>query len=662
MLPLLSPAELSSGACSNIVSAPVMGAAAHPSQDVNRPEGELYFRPASFTSLEDAMTISAIPPPPPAPSDLAEPTPYQENPPDLSTVAFEHMLGLSGVPTEATQTVPKPTRNLRLPSFDALGISSLSTVKQSILAGQGVNSSSLALPMQQDILPYISRSSSSYSPTSPQPAVFSSLTPNNTLEELKSAFKTVPNFVLTQTPPDEVRGLEWDLPKSKTTASAEENQTLPAQTSSLMSFGVDSALNTESGAIMNQVAFSLRSGRAPWLSDALRIILDLVHQHRGSDAIKILSHALPSPSANGHAFPLVIDTIQQCTSSSSIMWLNVWHAVSGRFNFEDLPKSPPTTPAPPFEGDDYFTQRVFDYAVEVPDYQQRITAQPMRLRQQRPAIAPSSIDISIVERYIPPTSSAEFEELFTTTGRSFLCDRIVELSPSNGTLLFIYPTKSGGETFKKRYLEPILDPTLRSMMISHGLPVTLVEDVGRMTAIQHLLSFEDMKSQLQTFLNTLNNGGTPSRRFHRPNDFYSLMYAQPQKVHLERDVWARDWWNKQEKLRIQRAFESHDVQSANVNRQVGVFQASAHLATARRETEQAAQSAQSKLIQRAQTQSLLRDAERTQGERQPGHNEEMILRLLQQVATKEYRDGPPTVGLEVGVFVIRKTARTSVLA
>lgn len=389
--------------------------------------------------------------------------------------------------------------------------------------------------------------------------------------------------------------------------------------------------------------------------------MDIVHQHNNSDAIKILSYALPSPSANGHVFPVVIESIQQSTSSSSIMWMNVWHAVSGRFKFEDLPKSPPTTPAPPFEGDDYFTQRIFDYAVEVPDYSQKLAPQPLTSRPQRPAIAPNSIDISIVERYIPPTSTAEFEELFSASGRSFLNDRLIELTPAHGTLLFIYPTKAGGETFRKDYLDPVLAPTLRSMMISHDIPQDLAEAVGTMDAIANLPTFDDTTSHLRTLLNTLSNGGgsTPNRfRLHGAS--YELMYASAQEVHLDRAVWAKDWWTKQEKMRIQRAFETHDVQSATRTRQAGAFQVSEHLATATRETQQAAQSDQAKLIQRAQTQALLQEAERSRGERHPGDNEQMILRLMEQVATREYRHGPPGRGIEVGVFVIQKRPRSVV--
>lgn len=341
------------------------------------------------------------------------------------------------------------------------------------------------------------------------------------------------------------------------------------------------------------------------------------------------------------------------------MWMNVWHAVSGRFKFEDLPKSPPTTPAPPFEGDDYFTQRVFDYAVEVPDYSQKLTAQPLTPRPQRPAIAPNSIDISIVERFIPPTSTAEFEELFSATGRSFLNDRLIELSPAHGTLLFIYPTKAGGETFRKDYLDPILAPTLRSIMTMNDLPQNLAEAVGNMDAIANLPSFDDMRSQLRTFLNTLSNGGgsTPNR-FRLQSSMYELMYASPQEVRLERSVWAKDWWTKQEKLRIQRAFEQHDVQSATRTRQAGAFQASEHLVTATLEAHHAAQHNQAQLIQRAQTQALLREAERSRGERNPGDNERLILRLMDEVKTKEYRNGPPESGIEVGVFVIQKRPRT----
>jgi len=389
-------------------------------------------------------------------------------------------------------------------------------------------------------------------------------------------------------------------------------------------------------------------------------IVDIVHQNNQSDSVRILSHALPTPSIAGHAFPKVIDAIQLSTSSSSIMWMSVWHAVSGRFKFEDLPKSPPTTPAPPFEGDDYFTTRVFDYAVEIPDYSTRLTAKPLTPTQRpAPAIAPCSIDVSIVERYIPPTSTAEFDELFSAIGRSFLNDRLIELSPNHGTLLFIYPTKAGGASFKKDYLDPILDPTLRSMMISHGLHVNLVQDIATMSAINQLPSFDEMEMRIKSFLNMLNNSGSPHNRYHRQSAEYSVMYAQEKEVYLDRPVWAEDWWSKQEKQRVQRAFENHDFQSAMMTRQSQAREASVSLATATRETQQAAREDQSKLLQRAQTQSLLRDAERSRGQRQPGDNEQMILQLMKQLATKPYKNGPPEKGIEVGVFVIQKTYRTT---
>jgi hypothetical protein len=44
----------------------------------------------------------------------------------------------------------------------------------------------------------------------------------------------------------------------------------------------------------------------------------------------------------------------------------------------------------------------------------------------------------VVERYIPPTSTTEFEELFSSTGRPFLGGRLIELSTKHGTLFFIY--------------------------------------------------------------------------------------------------------------------------------------------------------------------------------------------------------------------------------
>lgn len=378
--------------------------------------------------------------------------------------------------------------------------------------------------------------------------------------------------------------------------------------------------------------------------------------------LKILSHALPSPSPAGHAFPSVIDAIEHSTSPNSIVWINVWHAVSGRFSLEELPKSPPTTPAPPHGGDDYFTTKVFNMAVEVPDYsQKRNPAQPL-VQTPRPAISPSSIDVSIVERYIPPGSTIEFAELFSPTGRSFLSDRLVELSPEHGTLLFIYPTKAGGETFKKEYIGPILDPLLREIGTAYDLSTDILVDIGAMPATEMLVTFEEMSSQLQDFCRALGSGeggSTPHGRFHRQGTDYSIIHASKQEVPLDRKVWARDWWNKQEKAKIQRAFQEHHVERANPASKTGApgSKASSHLATAAQETRAVAGLGNDLSLQRAKTEGLMRAYQKVRGEKRPEDNEQLILELLQRVATRPYKGQPPSRGVEVGVFIIRKSMR-----
>lgn len=397
-----------------------------------------------------------------------------------------------------------------------------------------------------------------------------------------------------------------------------------------------------------------------------RVVNNIDKEGGSSGHLKILSHALPTPSSSGHAFPAVIEAIENSTNPSSIVWINVWHAVSGRFSLEDLPKSPPSTPAAPGGGEDYFTTKVFNMAVEVPDYSRQSPKTLPLLQTPRPAISPASIDVSIVERYIPPGSTIEFEELFSLTGRSFLGDRLIELSPDYGTLLFIYPTRAGGETFKKDYIGPILDPLLREMGTTYDLSTNILIDIGAMTAIDKLLTYQEMLERLTEYLRGLSGGdrSTPHGRFSRAEVNYSIINSSRQEVKLDRDVWARDWWNKQEKGKIQKAFQDHHVERAALaaKKPAAASKASAHMAAAIKETREAAQAGTAQsgndlAVQRAKTEGLMRAYERARGEKRPEDNEQLILELLQRVATRPYRGPPPSKGVEVGVFVIRKTMK-----
>jgi len=180
---------------------------------------------------------------------------------------------------------------------------------------------------------------------------------------------------------------------------------------------------------------------------------------------------------------------------------------------------------------------------------------PTALDQHHPLAAPESINLSIVERYIPPSSMNEFANLFNTRGPSLLVDRLVELAPNNGCLVFIYPTLQGAQTFANNYLGPVLDPLLRTMCVVNGYSADLSEAIGRMPAVPHLLSFDIMRRRALALCMELNGGATHIRKRLRQAEgtpqagTFTLVHATKHQVNLERKIWA-DWWIKQEKTRI----------------------------------------------------------------------------------------------------------------
>lgn len=275
--------------------------------------------------------------------------------------------------------------------------------------------------------------------------------------------------------------------------------------------------------------------------------MDSVDFEGRNTPIKVLSHALPTPSVEGHQFPKIIDSLQNQTPTSPMCWINVFHALPGKFNLADLPRSPPSTPGPPIGGDDYFTSKIFDSAVRVHDYQESLQTFP---QSPSPIVPPSSVDVSIVERYIPPSSVNEFAEMFNVTGRSILVDRLVELSPHNGTLIFIYPTRKGARTFTSDYLGPILEPLLRSIVVVNGFSADMGSSAGTMSAVASMPDHDIMKMRIQALCATLSQTSPRMEKFHRKRATFSLVYAAKEEVNLDRSVWADEWWCKQEKPRL----------------------------------------------------------------------------------------------------------------
>lgn len=321
------------------------------------------------------------------------------------------------------------------------------------------------------------------------------------------------------------------------------------------------------------------------------------------DSVKILSHALPCPSTTGHLFSQLIATVNDSTPTS-ISWINVFHAVPGRYTLSELPRSPPSTPGPAVGGENYFTSKVFDSAVAIPDYQLDSTLLPS---SPRPVVPPGSIDISVVERYIPPTNTNEYAEMFSFRGRSLLYDRLIELSPNNGTLLFIYPTKTGARTFMQHYLGPILDPLLRTLTVVHELHSELGRTLGRMGSVDYLDEYDNLESRLRKFCDALVENENNRRGSSNKKSTYTVIHAAKEEIVLKRSTWADDWWIKQEKSRIR------DIVTKYFRK----------------------------------TKKLPTDNEMTSAH--------LIQEVLEGVSKREYRNAEPKVGVEVGVFIIKRT-------
>ncbi|CAO2650041.1 Nn.00g013330.m01.CDS01 [Neocucurbitaria sp. VM-36] len=530
----------------------------------------------------------------PFPLPLASPQPLQT--PNLEDRPhIDLSFAGSGLPSTnvslPTPTVVKTAHNLRLPSFDVLGIAaphpdhisfrpqySFSPLGAGPLSKPDDPLHALSPPLD---FPYQADGANDTPAASP-----------------KLARAQVGHIVPTWTPPQEPGTIVWGSFVNVRTA------------------GLGSPPSSDPGVSpnLNLTASATAPGQAPIivptyaeLSDAMRMaawvedVKNTITTESGCldlDSVKILSHALPCPSLTGHLFGQIIANIHDSTTTHTL-WINVFHAVPGRYTLSDLPRSPPSTPGPAVGGDSYFTSKVFDSAVAIPDYQLDSKLLPP---SPRPVVPPGSINVSVVERYIPPTNTNEFAEMFTFRGRSLLHDRLIELSSDNGILLFIYPTRTGARTFMQQYLGPILDPLLRTLTVVHDLHSELGRSLGQMSAVNYLDEYDHLEAQLQKFCDALGaRQGNAERK-----DRYEIVHASKEEMVLERSAWADDMWVKQEKPRVREAISKY-------------FRKSKKLPT----------------------------GELT------GAN--LIQEVFDGVSKREYADGGPKKGIEVGVFIVKKT-------
>ncbi|KAJ5354745.1 hypothetical protein N7541_005789 [Penicillium brevicompactum] len=267
------------------------------------------------------------------------------------------------------------------------------------------------------------------------------------------------------------------------------------------------------------------------------------------EAVKIVSQTLPYPQTSDQSVSLpktdsvfcsMVQAVHNHLQPGQSPYINVTHAVPEHFSLSNLPHSPPSTPRSSTAAEDYFNATVFSSAAVVGAYhdyrgplQRQMTHAPM------PIVPPHSVHISVLERYLPPPSAQEYRDVFCPTRPSFLVDRMSELSPNGGSLLFVYPTKKGASTFKSQYLGPILDPLLRQLVVVNELSADVGRYLGKLSSVSQMDDFATMKANIVALCESLSS---PSSKFH-------VADAGRGSTHLDRNQWS-EWFIHQEKARM----------------------------------------------------------------------------------------------------------------
>jgi hypothetical protein len=286
-------------------------------------------------------------------------------------------------------------------------------------------------------------------------------------------------------------------------------------------------------------------------------VMSIDPSNPSSNTIQVVSQTLPHPASESARpvaiFTEVIVAIQERFGTSPQPYITITHAVPPRFDLLNLPSSPPSTPNIFAGRGDYFTQSVFAHAAVVPSYHviNNSLATPAP-SSPNPIVPPSSVQISVLERYIPPSTAQECTDLFSLNGQSVLIDRLAELSPDKGSMLFVYPTRAGASTFAGKYLGHVLDPLLRALVEVHQLSYGLAESLGSMAAAAEMHEFEVLKGKITGLCRRMTHRITSDTKRSR----FNLVYASTGEVFIDRRTWT-EWFLKQEHTRFKRTLESY---------------------------------------------------------------------------------------------------------
>ncbi|KAL8992994.1 MAG: hypothetical protein Q9169_006674 [Polycauliona sp. 2 TL-2023] len=401
-------------------------------------------------------------------------------------------------------------------------------------------------------------------------------------------------------------------------ASKEDSTPTQASVGALISPSVPSEQEPGSNSSSSSTATEV-SSNMPWLTGALGTVLSLVPSgDHATGEVRILNQVQPRPLPQNvlvvpSALTGVINALQATFERySATRYIDVTYAVPGKYSFGQLPSSPVTTPNRPAAAasmGDYFSMPktvVYakgTYAATYSEACQNLTSNPTSRGSPQTLVAPSTITISTLERFIPPATRREYEDLFNMDEPSALVDRMSELKPDNGCMVFIYPTRQGAITFKHNYVGPILGPVLSTMIGVRSIPEIVAERINKLEAIDVMSQFKALVGRINRLIIAMNNKGNGSHQK------FKIAMASKETVHLSRGVWA-EWFLEQELPRFRHIIDDYYG--------------------------------------------------RTPGRGLPqAHNQDytaagMVGEIIDGIKERPYDGGEPQEGIEVGVFVIKR--------